>query len=183
MSGEDSTKAPPCQNCGTPRRTDGLAFCANCGLPYPNWTDSSAALHPPRRQSVWEELALAIFLLTLFSVVAYFVRGYYLVTLDPVEAQAVVTSVTTGRDGTVDYRYTVDDRKCTGRGRHRERNVPPVGATIRVYYARADPCFSSYPNVGSAFAGDFLVLVVAIGLFILGFARRAFERIRQSPVT
>ncbi len=25
---------PPCANCGSPRRTDGLAFCSNCGLPY-----------------------------------------------------------------------------------------------------------------------------------------------------
>lgn len=25
---------PPCANCGAPRRTDGLAFCADCGLPY-----------------------------------------------------------------------------------------------------------------------------------------------------
>jgi hypothetical protein len=24
----------PCANCGAPRRTDGLAFCAECGLPY-----------------------------------------------------------------------------------------------------------------------------------------------------
>ena len=24
----------PCTNCGAPRRTDGLAFCADCGLPY-----------------------------------------------------------------------------------------------------------------------------------------------------
>ncbi len=23
-----------CANCGAPRRTDGLAFCADCGLPY-----------------------------------------------------------------------------------------------------------------------------------------------------
>jgi hypothetical protein len=23
-----------CQNCGAPRRTDGLAFCSGCGLPY-----------------------------------------------------------------------------------------------------------------------------------------------------
>lgn len=24
----------PCANCGAPRRTDGLAFCGECGLPY-----------------------------------------------------------------------------------------------------------------------------------------------------
>ena len=24
----------PCPNCGAPRRTDGLAFCSSCGLPY-----------------------------------------------------------------------------------------------------------------------------------------------------
>ncbi len=24
----------PCPNCGSPRRTDGLAFCSSCGLPY-----------------------------------------------------------------------------------------------------------------------------------------------------
>ena len=29
-----TTVAPPCANCGAPRRTDGLAFCADCGLPY-----------------------------------------------------------------------------------------------------------------------------------------------------
>jgi hypothetical protein len=23
-----------CANCGAPRRTDGLAFCSSCGLPY-----------------------------------------------------------------------------------------------------------------------------------------------------
>jgi len=23
-----------CANCGAPRRTDGLAFCSGCGLPY-----------------------------------------------------------------------------------------------------------------------------------------------------
>jgi hypothetical protein len=23
-----------CANCGSPRRTDGLAFCSECGLPY-----------------------------------------------------------------------------------------------------------------------------------------------------
>lgn len=26
--------APGCANCGAPRRTDGLAFCSSCGLPY-----------------------------------------------------------------------------------------------------------------------------------------------------
>ena len=26
--------APPCANCGAPRRKDGLAFCSDCGLPY-----------------------------------------------------------------------------------------------------------------------------------------------------
>ncbi|HKY50618.1 MAG TPA: hypothetical protein VJP45_05125, partial [Candidatus Limnocylindria bacterium] len=26
--------AEACANCGAPRRTDGLAFCADCGLPY-----------------------------------------------------------------------------------------------------------------------------------------------------
>ena len=26
--------ATPCANCGAPRRTDGLAFCSSCGLPY-----------------------------------------------------------------------------------------------------------------------------------------------------
>ena len=26
--------AAPCANCGAPRRTDGLAFCGSCGLPY-----------------------------------------------------------------------------------------------------------------------------------------------------
>ena len=25
---------PTCANCGAPRRTDGLAFCSSCGLPY-----------------------------------------------------------------------------------------------------------------------------------------------------
>jgi hypothetical protein len=30
------TAVPParCENCGAPRRTDGLAFCSDCGLPY-----------------------------------------------------------------------------------------------------------------------------------------------------
>ena len=47
MSDEDSKKGPPCQNCGSPRREDGLAFCEKCGLPYPNWADSSTTLRPP----------------------------------------------------------------------------------------------------------------------------------------
>ena len=29
-----SAAASPCANCGAPRRTDGLAFCSDCGLPY-----------------------------------------------------------------------------------------------------------------------------------------------------
>jgi hypothetical protein len=28
------TPAAACANCGAPRRTDGLAFCSDCGLPY-----------------------------------------------------------------------------------------------------------------------------------------------------
>jgi hypothetical protein len=30
----DTTVVAPCANCGAPRRRDGLAFCAECGLPY-----------------------------------------------------------------------------------------------------------------------------------------------------
>lgn len=29
-----TTAEPTCANCGAPRRTDGLAFCSGCGLPY-----------------------------------------------------------------------------------------------------------------------------------------------------
>ena len=29
-----ATTSSPCANCGAPRRTDGLAFCSDCGLPY-----------------------------------------------------------------------------------------------------------------------------------------------------
>ncbi len=29
-----ATADAPCANCGAPRRTDGLAFCSRCGLPY-----------------------------------------------------------------------------------------------------------------------------------------------------
>jgi len=27
-------RVEPCENCGAPRRKDGLAFCSDCGLPY-----------------------------------------------------------------------------------------------------------------------------------------------------